>query len=181
MRILAIGGSLRHGSYNRRLLQAAAEAAPGTVHIWDRLALVPPFNEDHEAALPSAVADLRRAIEEADSVLIATPEYNGSVPGQLKNALDWASRPFRSNPLRDKPVAVVGASPSPRGAASAQAEVRKVLRVIGARVVGPEFAVSEVHERFDADGRLSDDVIRARLGELLAQLALATTDVVVAA
>jgi chromate reductase, NAD(P)H dehydrogenase (quinone) len=151
-------------------------------HIWDGLAFVPPFNEDLEAAPPPpAVAELRRAIEAADTVLIATPEYNGSVPGQLKNALDWASRPFRSNPLRGKPVAVIGASSSPRGAASAQAELRKVLRVIGARVIGPEFAVPRVHERFDADGRLSDDVVRARLRELLAELALATTPVVAAA
>jgi chromate reductase, NAD(P)H dehydrogenase (quinone) len=184
MRVLAIAGSLRHDSYNRRLLQAAAaEAAPEmALHIWDGLAFVPPFNEDLEAAPPpSAVADLRRAIEAADTVLIATPEYNGSVPGQLKNALDWVSRPFRSNPFRDLPVAVIGASPSPRGAASAQAELQKVLRVIGARVVGPEFAVSRVHERFGADGRLSDDVVRARLRELLADLALAATHVVVAA
>jgi chromate reductase len=184
MRILAIGGSLRYGSYSGRLLQAAAaEATPELeLHTWDGLAFVPPFNEDLEAAQPPlAVADLRRAIEAADSVLIATPEYNGSVPGQLKNALDWASRPFRSNPLRGKPVAVIGASPSPRGAASAQAELRKVLRVIGARVVGPEFAVPRVDERFDADGRLSDDLVRARLRELLAELALATTHVVAAA
>jgi chromate reductase len=184
MRILAIGGSLRNGSYSRRLLQAAAaEATPEMgLHTWDGLAFVPPFNEDLEAAPPPpAVADLIRAIEAADSVLIATPEYNGSVPGQLKNALDWASRPFRSNPLRGKRVAVIGASPSPRGAASAQAELRKVLRVIGARVVGPEFAVPSVHERFDADGRLSDDLVRARLRELLAELALATTHVVAAA
>jgi chromate reductase, NAD(P)H dehydrogenase (quinone) len=185
MRILAIGGSLRNGSYSRRLLQAAAaEATPEMgLHTWDGLAFVPPFNEDLEAAAPTpqAVADLIRAIEAADSVLIATPEYNGSVPGQLKNALDWASRPFRSNPLRGKRVAVIGASPSPRGAASAQAELRNVLRVIGARVVGPEFAVPRVHERFDADGRLSDDAVRSRLRELLAELALATTHVVAAA
>jgi chromate reductase len=184
MRIFAIGGSLRHDSYNRQLLQAtAAEAAPEmALHIWDGLAFVPPFNEDLETEPPPpAVAELRRTIDAADAVLIATPEYNGSVPGQLKNALDWASRPFRSNPLRGKPVAVIGASPSPRGAASAQAELRKVLRMIGARVVGPEFAVPRVHERFDADGRLSDDVVRARLRELLAELALATTHAVAAA
>jgi chromate reductase len=183
MRVLAIAGSPRHDSYNGRLLQAAAaEAAPEmALHIWHGLAFVPPFNEDLEAPPPPAVADLRRAIEVADTVLIATPEYNGSVPGQLKNALDWVSRPFPSNPFRDLPVAVIGASPTPRGAASAQAELQKVLRVIGARVVGPEFAVSRVHERFDADGRLSDDVVRARLRELLAELALETTPVVAAA
>jgi chromate reductase, NAD(P)H dehydrogenase (quinone) len=183
MRVLAIAGSLRRESYNRRLLQAAAAALPPNMalHSWDGLAFVPPFNEDLEAALPPpAVADLRRAIEAADAVFIATPEYNGSLPGQLKNVLDWASRPFQSNSLRGKPVAVISASPSSRGGASAQAELRKVLRVIGARVVGAELAVSRVHKRFDADGWLSDGVVHVRLRELLVELALATTPVAAA-
>jgi chromate reductase len=182
MRILAIGASLRSGSYRRLLQAAAADATPELeLHTWDGLAFVPPFNEDLEAAPPAGSGRSETCDRGRRQRFDREPEYNGSVPGQLKNALDWASRPFRSNPLREKPVAVIGASPSPRGGASAQAELRKVLRVIGARVVGPEFAVPRVHERFDADGQLSDDLVRARLRELLAELALATTHVVAAA
>ncbi len=106
MRILGISGSLRRDSYNTRLLAAAADALPDGVELvrWDGLAAVPPFDEDAEAGpAPAAVADLRAAIAAADAVLFATPEYNGSVPGQLKNALDWVSRPYATNPLRNTP------------------------------------------------------------------------------
>jgi chromate reductase len=166
MRLLALSGSLRRGSYNTGLLRAARELAPAgvEVEIWDGLAAVPPFNEDDEAKpAPPAVASLRRAIAAADGLLVATPEYNGSIPGQLKNALDWASRPFDRTPLRGKPVAVIGASTSAFGAAWAQADLRRVLATIGARVVETDLVLPFAHERFDEQGRLVDAEARARL------------------
>ena len=119
VRVLGISGSLRRDSFNTRLLAAAADGLPDDVELvrWDGLADVPPFDEDAEAGpAPAAVADLRAAIADADAVLFATPEYNGSVPGQLKNALDWVSRPYATNPLRNTPAAVVGASTGGFGA-----------------------------------------------------------------
>src|SRR5689334_8728617 len=143
MRVLAISGSLRRDGRNTWLLRAAAELAqPGIeLEVYDRLQLkaVPPYDEDEDTgAAPAPVAQLRAAISGADAVLFATPEYNASVPGQLKNALDWISRPFDTNVLRGKPVAVVGASKGAFGAVWAQAELRKVLGTIGARVVEAE-------------------------------------------
>ena len=130
MRVLGIAGSLRKDSWNRKLLLAAAELLPEDVELelWDGLKAVPPYDEDDDGLpAPPSVAKLRAAIAGADAVLVATPEYNSSVPGQLKNALDWASRPFATNVLRFKPVAVVGASTGAFGAVWAQAELRKVL------------------------------------------------------
>src|SRR5207249_3360278 len=115
---------------------------------------------------PAAVANLRDAIAGADAILFATPEYNHSIPGQLKNALDWASRPLATNPLRNKPVGVVGASAGAFGAVWAQAELRKVLAATGARVVEGEVAVGHAHERFDGDGDLGDD-LRGQLAEVV--------------
>jgi chromate reductase len=135
MRVLGISGSLRGGSYNTELLRAAAELLPPPVEIelFDGLKAVPPYDEDDDiGGGPDGARELRRAIEDADAILIATPEYNSSVPGQLKNALDWASRPFPANALQGKPVAVVGASTGMFGAVWSQAEVRKVLGSIGA-------------------------------------------------
>ena len=173
MRVLGIAGSLRRDSYNRKLLASAAEVLPADVElvVWDGLRDVPPYDEDEDTfPAPAAVADLRSAIAEADAVLFATPEYNSSIPGQLKNALDWASRPYRTNPLRSKPVAVVGASTGIFGAVWAQAELRKVLASIGARVVDAELPVGRAAERFDADGRLADEEIREQLGRILDEL-----------
>ncbi len=135
-RILAIPGSLRVESYNRRLLEAARELAPADVdvEVWDGLKRVPPFDEDDEGDPGAAVLELREAITQADAVVIATPEYNASLPGQLKNALDWASRPRRSNVLRGKPVAVIGAGPRPLAAVHGVTAARVVLGAIGARV-----------------------------------------------
>lgn len=174
MRVLALCGSLRAGSYNRRLLRAAeAGLPPGvTVEEFEGLGDVPPYDQDHDQGrgAPHAVLALREAISTADAVLIATPEYNGSVPGQLKNALDWASRPFPGNALRGKPVAVVGASTGLFGAVWAQAELRKVLTKIGARVVDEELAVGRAHDAFTADGALADPDLRAALGDLVGRL-----------
>ena len=173
MRILGISGSLRRDSYNTRLLAAAADALPDDVELvrWDGLAAVPPFDEDAEAApVPAAVADLRAAIAAADAVLFATPEYNGSVPGQLKNALDWVSRPYATNPLRNTPAAVVGASTGGFGGVWAQADLRRILARIGARVLDAELAVTHVHTRCDEDGNLIDDEVQQGLAGVVDEL-----------
>ncbi|HST25665.1 MAG TPA: NAD(P)H-dependent oxidoreductase, partial [Gaiellaceae bacterium] len=170
MKVLGISGSLRRDSHNTALLRAAAELMPDGVELelWDGLKAVPPYDEDDDVEpAPAAVADLRDAIAGADAILVATPEYNHSVPGQLKNALDWASRPPATSPLRNKPVAVVGASTGAFGAVWSQAEVRKVLAATGARVVDGEVAVGHAPEKFDADGRLIDEPLRETLAEVV--------------
>jgi chromate reductase, NAD(P)H dehydrogenase (quinone) len=173
MRILAISGSLRRGSHNTSLLRAAGELLPPTdeLVIWDGLKDVPPYDEDDDVQPASpAVAALRQAIANADAVLIATPEYNSSIPGALKNALDWASRPIATNVFRNKPVAVIGSSAGMFGAVWAQAEARKVLGAMGARVVDVEVAVGHAAEKFDADGAILDDEVREQLTDALSVL-----------
>lgn len=184
--ILAISGSLRRDSHNTRLLRAAVELAPAGVDIElyppERLAAIPPYDWDVEdTGTPAAVIDLKRAIERADAVLVATPEYNSSVPGHLKNALDWVSRPIEESPLRGKPTMVLGASPSAYGAIWAQAELRKVLGILGGRIVDAEVAVVHAHERFDESGRLVDDETRDQLAQAVGDLVDATARVAVAA
>jgi chromate reductase, NAD(P)H dehydrogenase (quinone) len=176
MRVLGISGSLRRDSYNSGLLRAAAELLPSGVEleVFDGLKAIPPYDADDDVdGGPESVASLRDAIADADAVLIATPEYNASVPGVLKNALDWASRPHAINPLRGKPAAVVGASTGMFGAVWAQSDARKILSTIGARVVDRELPVPEADERFDADGTLRDPEIEVQLAELLTELAAA--------
>ncbi len=156
MRVLGITGSLRRGSYNHALLREAAERLPAGVE-WsefERLAEIPPYDADLEAgATPAAVAELRRAMREADAVLVATPEYNHSIPGVLKNALDWASRPAGQSALTGTPAAVIGASTGMFGAVWAQAETRKVLGSLGGRVVEAELPVARAADLY-RDGRL---------------------------
>src|SRR3989440_6302159 len=177
MKVLGISGSLRRESYNRRLLDAAAELLPPGVEfeMWDGLKAVPPYDEDDDGDIaPAPVAELRAAIASADAILIATPEYNSSIPGVLKNAIDWASRPRVSTPLQNKPVVVIGASTGMFGAVWAQAELRKVLGATGARVLEAELAVGHAHEHLDAAGHPDDpaqeealrDSVRLLLGEL---------------
>jgi chromate reductase, NAD(P)H dehydrogenase (quinone) len=173
MKILGISGSLRRGSHNANLLRSAAEFFSDGVEfeLWEGLKAVPPYDEDDDVGpAPASVAAFRAALAGADGLLLATPEYNASIPGQLKNALDWASRPLATNPLRNKPVAVVGASTGAFGAVWSQAELRKVLGAIGARVVDGEVAVGHAQERFAADGTLADAGLRAQLAETLAAL-----------
>jgi chromate reductase, NAD(P)H dehydrogenase (quinone) len=173
MKVLGISGSLRRDSHNTNLLRAAAELVDGEVElvVWEGLKAVPPYDEDDDVAdAPAAVAELRAAIAGADAVLFATPEYNSSIPGQLKNALDWVSRPLATSPLRNKPVAVVGASTGAFGAVWSQAELRKVLAAIGARVLDCEVACRFAAERFDEQGRLVDEEARAELGEAVDRL-----------
>jgi chromate reductase, NAD(P)H dehydrogenase (quinone) len=172
-RIVGLLGSLRAGSLNRRLLAAVAYELPVdvTLEVWDGLEDVPPFNEDLEGGpAPMAVIELRSVITGADGVLIATPEYNGSIPGQLKNALDWASRPRGAAVLEGKPVATLSATHSRRGGAAAQPDLRKVLGVIGAEIRGVEIVVPHIHEQFDQDGGLVDQELRAHLHSTVAAL-----------
>ena len=166
MRILGISGSLRRGSHNRKLLRAAAVALPPEAELveWDGLAELPAYDEDLESRFtPGPVQAWRDALAEVDAVVIATPEYNASLPGALKNALDWASRPFPDNALKDKPVLVIGASTGLFGAVWAQAETRKVLKTIGAHVLESELPVGMADFAFGEDGALAD----AELGERL--------------
>ena len=138
---------------------------------YERLKAIPPFDEDDEANPPPEVGDWRAAIEQADAILFATPEYNSSIPGQLKNAIDWASRPFAATVLRNKPVAVIGASTGMFGAVWAQAELRKALSAAGARVIDRELPVAGADEAFDESGRLHDDDLSLELEGILAELA----------
>jgi chromate reductase, NAD(P)H dehydrogenase (quinone) len=174
MRVLALSGSLRRESLNTALLRAAAARLPAGVDLvsFERLAEVPPYDEDVEAAgvEPEAVAELREAVRRADAVLVATPEYNSSIPGQLKNALDWLSRPAGESALRGKPTAVIGASTGMFGAVWAQAETRKVLGAMGGRVVEGELAVARADDLL-VDGSLElPPEARQRLDELLSEL-----------
>jgi chromate reductase len=172
MRILGISGSLRRDSHNTRLLRGSRALLPegAELELFGGLADIPPFSEDLEHAPPASVTALRDAIADADAVLLATPEYNGSLPGQLKNALDWVSRPVGTSPLRGKPVAVVGASTGSFGALWAQAEARKVLGLIGARVLDRELPVAHAHEALADDGLPDDEDLRRAIAQLLADL-----------
>jgi len=170
VKILGISGSLRRGSYNTSLLRSAARLFPEDVEfeLWEGLKEVPPYDEDDDVDPgPAAADEFRNAIGTADGILFATPEYNTSIPGQLKNAIDWASRPLATNPLRNKPVAVVGASTGAFGAVWAQAELRKVLAATGARVVEGEVAVGHAPTRFGEDGLLADKELEEQLQEVV--------------
>jgi chromate reductase len=178
MRVLGISGSLRHGSFNTALLRHAGElfeAECTEFEIYDGLRDLPAYDEDFDVReAPNAVARIRATVRESDAVLFATPEYNSSIPGVLKNAVDWLSRPSLAEcALRGKPVAVVGASIGAFGAVWAQAELRKVLGATGARVIEGEVALGRAMDRFDADGRLNDeshaDEVREIVDELLAE------------
>jgi chromate reductase len=173
MRILGLSGSLRRESHNTRLLRGAGNLLPkgAELTVFEGLGEIPPFNEDEELTPPPAVVAFKTAIAEADAMLIATPEYNSSIPGVLKNALDWASRPRADSPLANKPVAVVGASTSLFGAVWAQAETRKVLGSAGARVIDRELPVAQAEEALGADGLPLDrdalEALSATLDELV--------------
>jgi len=173
-RILAISGSLRRASHNTALLRAAAAMAPEgvDVELFEGLERIPPYNEDHDTEdAPAEVARLREEIGAADAVLFSTPEYNGTVPGQLKQVVDWASRPYgQASSLWGKPVAVIGASVTDYGAIWAQDHLRKSLALAGARVLDVEFPVAKAPDHFDRDGELTNDETRDRLSELIAGL-----------
>ncbi len=172
MQVLGISGSLREGSHNKRLLEAASgEVPPGvTLELFEGLEDVPAYVEDRESEPPANARAFLEAIAHADALLFATPEYNSSVPGALKNALDWASRPFPNSVLHDKPAAVVGASTGMFGAVWAQAELRKILSASGAKVLDEELPVGHAGEAFDASGQLAAPETANKLREILESL-----------
>jgi len=186
VRVLAISGSLRAESYNTALARAAVELAPDgvVVDLYDGLALLPPYDQDldeGESETPAAAADLRERIEAADALLIVTPEYNGSIPGVLKNAIDWASARHRGSSFKNKTVAIAGATTGQYGAIWAQQDLRKVLGICGARVISGELPVSVAQVKFDARGTLTDPLVAERLRAHLAALVGETTPLRVAA
>ncbi len=172
--VCGIAGSLRAASYNRALLRTAVELAPPDmeIRIFDRIGDLPHYNEDVEKlGDPEPVQALKRAIAEADALLIATPEYNQGVPGVLKNAIDWASRPARRSVLAKKPTAIFGASVASTGSARAQSQLRQDLVFSDVPVlVQPEILVYRAQERFDAEMRLTDEKTREYIGKLLVAL-----------
>jgi chromate reductase len=178
VRILAIPGSLRAGSWNAALLQLAQVRAPEgvEVEIWDGLRHVPPFSEDHEGdEVPEPVHDLRSAIASADALLVATPEYNGGAPGQLKNALDWASRPYGLAAVIGKPAGVISASTGSFGGRWAQEDIRKALRLSGAAVLGEGLAVGKAAERLVELGEADEEIV-AGIDDVLGRLAAAVAE-----
>lgn len=171
IKVLGISGSLRKGSYNNALLQAAIELSPPgmTIEIYDLHAL-PFYNQDSENPFPVEVIDFREKVREADALLIATPEYNSSVSATLKNALDWASR-GKDQPLRGKPVAIMGASTGNFGTVRSQLQLRQILTHVGALPLGkPEVLVARAEKAFDSNGSLVDDTVRGFLQDLLTTL-----------
>jgi chromate reductase len=172
IRILGIPGSLRRASFNRAALRAAQERLPegAGLEIFD-LAGLPAFNEDDEAALPASVAQLKARIRQADAILIATPEYNYSIPGVLKNAIDWASRPHGDNAWDGKPVAIMGASVGTTGTARAQYHLRQTFVYLNMFPVNkPEIMISSAAQRFDGRGHLVDEALGKRIEQLLEAL-----------
>jgi len=173
MRLLGIAGSLREGSYNRGLLRATRELLPEGVELVEHdLRELPFYDGDLEAAGdPEPVMALKDSIRAAEAIVIATPEYNRGIPGGLKNAIDWASRPALASPLAGKPVAIMGATTGLAGTARAQQQLRDALEFPGAMVLQqPEVLVSEAYLRFDENGELVDEETRAEIRELLAVL-----------
>jgi chromate reductase, NAD(P)H dehydrogenase (quinone) len=173
MKVLGISGSLRRDSHNSTVLRAAAELLPPSaeLEIFDGLKAVEPYDEDDDVGSgPEGARRLREAIGSADAILIATPEFNSSIPGQLKNALDWASRPNGENALWGKPAAVVGASTGMFGGVWSQAETRKVLSASGARVIEKDLPVGHADQALSDDGRLAEVELRERYVEILDEL-----------
>lgn len=172
MKVLAITGSLREDAFSTRLVHAAADLAPDGVEVtrFERLEEIPGFNQDLESSVPEPVEDLRRQIEAADALLVITPEYNASMPGQLKNAIDWASRPHGESALAGKPAAVLSSSPMPFGAIWANQQVRKAFTITGTPTVEREVAIGKVDEKLDDTDRLTDDAARAEVAALMAEL-----------
>jgi len=181
MRVLALTGSLRRDSFSSRVARAAADLAPEGVEVVPAtgLGLLPAYNQDADVdglpevsggATPEAVADLRAQISAADALLVVTPEYNAGMPGFLKNALDWASRPHGSSALAGRPAAIVSASPMPFGAIWANQQVRKSFTITGTPTVERELAIGKVDEKVDEAGQISDGTTRTELSNLLGDL-----------
>jgi chromate reductase len=170
--ILGIAGSLRQDSYNRAALRAAQDLAPegATIEVFD-LQGIPPFNQDEEQHPPGHVADFKTRIRAADAILMVTPEYNYSIPGVLKNAIDWASRPYGDNAWEGKPVAVMGASIGTLGTARAQYHLRQVFVFLNMHALNrPEVMIGNAAQRFDAQGHLTDTATQDHIRQLLRHL-----------
>jgi len=184
MKVLGISGSLRQGSHNTALLRAAQRLAPerSRLELYDELELIPPYNEDRDGdAAPAAATRLRELVAGADAVLFATPEYNGSTPGQLKNALDWLSRPRGDAAIFGKTAAVIGATTGAYGGVWAQADLRKSLGIAGARLVSAELAIGKAGEHLYEDGEIADSDTHDKLAQVLADIAETAEPVALAA
>jgi chromate reductase len=170
--ILGIAGSLRKASYNRALLRAAQQLAPDGVQVETfELGGIPPFNQDEEANPPAIVTQLKSRIRAADAILLVTPEYNYSIPGVLKNAIDWASRPYGDSAWNDKPVAVMGASMGPQGTSRAQYHLRQIFVFLNMHPISqPEVMVGNASQRFDENGNLVDETTKAHVVKSLKRL-----------
>jgi chromate reductase len=170
--ILGIAGSLRQGSYNRLTLRAAEQLLPdgAKIETFD-LHSIPLFNQDEEKSPPASVTEFKQRIRAADAILIVTPEYNYGIPGVLKNAIDWASRPYGDNAWNDKPVALMGATPGLLGTARAQILMRPLLSYLNMHTVNqPEVMIAKAHEKFDSQGNLTDDLSKKLMTQLLQNL-----------
>lgn len=186
MHILVLSGSLRAGSYSTALARAAAGLAPAGVdlELFDELGLLPHYDEDldqPDVEPPTAVADLRSRIDEADALLIVTPEYNGSVTSVLKNAIDWTSARHRGSWLQGKTVAIAGVTTGQYGAIWAQQDLRRILGIAGARVIEGDLPVSRARETFDESGVLTNPLVAERLRTHLAALVHEASPITVAA
>src|SRR5881396_3963112 len=172
IRILGIAGSLRRGSYNRAALRAATELVPeGAILETFELDGIPVFNQDEEQNPPAKVTELKKRIREADAILFVTPEYNYSFSGVLKNAIDWASRPYGDNAWKGKPVAIMGASGSPLGTGRAQYHLRQCFVFLEMYALNqPEVLINHANQKFDAKGNLTDEPTRERIRQMLAAL-----------
>ena len=176
MKILGIAGSLREGSYNRAALRAAQTLAPEgvTIETFDIKGL-PGFSQDDETNPPSKVVELKQRIRDADAILLVTPEYNYSVPGVLKNAIDWASRPYGDSAWTRKPVAIMGASVGTQGTSRAQYHLRQMFVFLNMYAVNqPEVMISQAHKHFDPEGNLTDDTAKKLIRQLLEELVMLT-------
>jgi len=175
-RILGFAGSLRKDSYNKALLRAALELLPEGVEM-DTFDLegIPPFNQDLEGNPPQKVTDFKKKIRSADALLVATPEYNYSIPGVLKNAIDWASRPYGDNAFQEKTVAFMGASVGMLGTARAQYHLRQCCVFLQMHpVIDPEVMVPFVSDKVDSQGRLTDEKTKEKIKELIESLIIWT-------
>ena len=173
LKILAVPGSVRASSFNRGLLVAARNIDPSEIEIeiFEGLGELPIFSQDLEGEnMPARASELDRALRNADAVLIATPEYTGSIPGGLKNLLDWASRPVGNGAFQGKPTAIIGASPGQYGAARSVEMTTKIVGALGANVLERNLTVGRAMDRFDSDGTLSDEMVKRSLEDVLTGL-----------
>ena len=173
MKVLAIAGSLRKDSFSGRLAAAAADLAPKGVEVelYDGLDDVTNYNQDLEPdRIPAGVEDLRAKMEASDALLVVTPEYNASVPGALRNAIDWASRPHGASALQGLPAAIISTSPMPFGAVWANEQVRKSFTITGTPTVERELAIGKIDEKLGADGTITDEEVRDNVIQILLEL-----------